>query len=76
MLGIVGSDTDTEETSDFTFVDNFDFLCEFRDEGVAGGYGETVGEDIVDVDAYDDDSTNVDAWIGFEYLKSHAYNNL
>jgi len=76
MLGIVASDADTKKTSDFAFVDNFDFLCEFRDEGVAGGDGDTAGEDIVDVDTYDDISTDVDAWIGFESLKSHAYNNL
>ena len=37
---------------------------------------ETAGEDIVDVDAYDEISTDVDAWIGFESSKSHAYNNL
>ena len=42
-------------------------LCKFRDEGVAGeGQGvagedeETAGEDIVDVDAYDDISTDID----------------
>ena len=76
MLGIVASDADTKKTSDFAFVDNFDLLREFRDEGVAGGDGETAGEDIVDVDAYDDISTDVDAWIRFECSKSHAYNNL
>jgi hypothetical protein len=76
MLGIVASDADTKKTSDLAFVDNFDFLREFRGEGVAGGDGDTAGEDIVDVDAYDDISTDVDAWIRFECSKSHAYNNL
>jgi hypothetical protein len=28
------------------------------------------------IDAYDDISMDVDAWIGFESLKSHAYNNI
>ena len=76
MLGIVASDIDTKKTSDFAFIDNFDFLGEFRDEGVAGGDGDTAGEDIVNVDAYNDISTDVDTWIGFESSKSHAYNNL
>ena len=76
MLGIVASDADTKETSDFAFVDNFEFLRKFRDNGIAGGDGDTADEDIVDIDAEDDISTNVDAWIGFECLKSHAYNNL
>ena len=83
MLGIVASDADTKKTSDFAFVDNFDLLREFGDEGVAGEGegvagedGEAAGEDIVDVDAYDDISTDVDAWIRFECSKSHAYNNL
>jgi hypothetical protein len=35
-----------------------------------------VQRDIVDVDAQDDVSTDVDAWIGFERLKSHAYKDL
>jgi hypothetical protein len=68
MLEIIASDADTKKTSDFAFVDNFDLLREFRDEGVARGDGETAGEDretagedIVDVDAYDDISTDVDA---------------
>jgi hypothetical protein len=30
MLGIVASDVDTEKTSDFAFIDNFDFSCKFR----------------------------------------------
>jgi hypothetical protein len=75
MLGIIASDADTKKASDFAFVDNFDLLREFRDEGVAGEGegvagedegvagedGETACEDIVDVDAYDDISTDVDA---------------
>jgi hypothetical protein len=73
---IIASDADTKKTSDFAFVDNFDLLREFRDEGVAGEGGETAGEDIVDVDAYDDISTDVDPRIGFESSKSYAYNNL
>jgi hypothetical protein len=76
MLRIIASDTDTKKASDFAFVDNFDLLREFGDEGVAGGDIETAGEDIVDVDAYDEVSTDVDARIGFESSKSHAYNNL
>ena len=37
MLGIIASGTDTEETSDFAFVDNFDFcasseMTEVQDE--------------------------------------------
>jgi hypothetical protein len=65
MLGIIASDADTTKTSDFAFVDNFNLLREFRDEGVAGEGegvagedGETAGEDIVD--AYDNISTDVD----------------
>jgi hypothetical protein len=73
MLGIVASDTDTKKTSDF---DNFDLLRKFGNKGVAGGDGETAGEDIVDVDAYDGISTDVDARVGFESSKFHAYNNL
>ena len=68
MLGIVASDADAKKTSDFAFVDNFDLLREFRDEGVVWD-GDTAGEDIVDVDTYDDISTDVDAWIGFESSK-------
>ena len=76
MLRIIASDVDAKKTSDFAFVDNFDLFREFGDEGVAGGDGETAGKDIVDVDAYDDISTDVDTRIGFESSKSHAYNNL
>ena len=76
MLGIVASDADAKEASDFAFVDHFDFLCKFRDDRIAGGNGLTADEDIVDVDAHDDVSTDVNAWIGFKSLKSHAYNDL
>jgi hypothetical protein len=37
LLGIIASDTDIKETSDFTVIDNFGLLCEFRDDRVSGG---------------------------------------
>ena len=75
MLGIISHDADSEKTFDFTFIDHFDFLCKFRDDRIAGGFGETADEDIVDVNAHDYISSDVNAWIGFESLKSHTYNN-
>jgi hypothetical protein len=53
-VGIIASDTDIKETSDFTVIDNFDLLCEFRDDRVAGGDGDVADADIVDVDVHDD----------------------
>ena len=36
MLGIIASDADAEKASDFAFIDNFDFLCKFREDRIAG----------------------------------------
>ena len=76
MLGIIASDADIKKTSDFAFIDHFDFLCQFRDDQIAEWNGETADEDIIDIDIHDDISTDIDAWIDFESLKSHIYNDL
>ena len=37
---------------------------------------EVADEDVVDVDAHNDISMDVDAWVRFEGLKPYAYNSL
>ena len=76
MLGLVASDANTKKASDFAFIDNFNFLCKFRDDRIVKGDKETADVNIVDIDTYYEISMDVDVWISFKSLKSHTYNDL
>ena len=76
MLTIIASDADAEEAVDFSFVDDFNFLCEFKNNRIAWGESQAAdNKDIIDGDAHNNIFTDVDIHVHFKGLKPHAYNN-
>jgi len=76
MLEIVACNIDTEEASDFAFIDNFDFIREFGNDRVAGGDRGAADEDVIYIDTHDDVFTDENAWVSFQSSESYTYNHL